>query len=146
VEDLEAPDAICEMCEKQEIRYVHYMHHPDYPHEIGVGCVCAEKMEEDYINPRRRERELRASAGRRRRWLTRKWKTSGRGNDYLNVDGFNITIFPKSDGTWGGGIEDQATGQFRLSRRIYKTQDHAKLAAFDAMIFSKNNRGWGTLR
>ena len=51
VDDLEAPDAVCEMCETQEIRYVHHMQHPDYPGVLGVGCVCAEHMEEDYEAP-----------------------------------------------------------------------------------------------
>ena len=30
VDDLGAPDAVCEMCETREIRYVHHMEHPDY--------------------------------------------------------------------------------------------------------------------
>lgn len=146
VEDLGAPDAICEMCETQEIRYVHFMEHPNYPDVLGCGCVCAEKMEDDYVGPRRRESMLRASAGRKKRWLTRRWNLSARGNPYLNTDGFNITIFPKTDRSWGGRIEDRSTEQFIVSQRHYATADQAKLAAFDAMIFLKNKRGWGAPR
>jgi hypothetical protein len=101
VEDLGAPDAVCEMCETQNIRYVHYMEHPDYAGSLGCGCVCAEKMEGDYVGPRRREAVLKASGARRKRWLSRKWKVSARGNPYLNTDGFNITVFPKNDGGLG---------------------------------------------
>ena len=56
IEDLEEPSAVCEMCETQEIRYVHYMEHSHYPDQLGVGCVCAGHMEEDYEGARRRDR------------------------------------------------------------------------------------------
>lgn len=146
VEDLGAPDAVCEMCEIQQIRYVHHMQHPDYTDVLEVGCVCAEHMEDDYEAPRRRERALRSAAGRRKHWLSRVWRMSAQGNPYLNTDGFNITVFPKSNREWGGRIEDRSTGQFILSRRRYTTSDQAKLAAFDAMIHLKTKRGWGTPR
>ncbi|MHC8493960.1 hypothetical protein ACTU44_14760 [Thalassospira sp. SM2505] len=143
VEDLGSPDAVCEMCETQEIRYVHYMTHPDHHETLGVGCVCAEHMEEDYEAPRRRERQLRNSVQRKQRWLRRKWRISNKGNAYLNTDGFNITVFRKPNGTWGGTLIDRRTNQSVSSRRVYRTEDQAKLAAFDAMIFLKNERGWG---
>ncbi len=143
VEDLGAPDEICEMCGTQEIRYVHYMQHPDYAAILGCGCVCAEKMEDDYVRPREREKALKRASGRRKRWLSRRWQVSERGNPYLNTDGFNITVFRKPDGSWGGKLEDRASGDFILSRRRYESSDHAKLAAFDAMIFLKQKRGWG---
>jgi len=143
VEDLGAPDAVCEMCELQEIRYVHHMQHADYPAVLEVGCVCAEHMEGDYQGPRRRERDLKNAARRRSRWLERRWKVSRQGNPYINADGFNITVFRKQDGTWGGRIEDRSTAQSITSRRRYETEDQAKLAAFDAMIFLKSKRGWG---
>ena len=56
----------CEMCGNEKIRYAHVMSHPDYPDEIYVGCVCAEKMTGDYVNPRRCENELRNRAQRRK--------------------------------------------------------------------------------
>lgn len=144
VEDLGAPDAVCEMCETQEIRYVHTMAHADYASTLEVGCICAEKMEDDYVRPREREKALRSAAGRRKRWLSRVWKKSMRGNEYLNTDGFHITVFLKDDGTWAGRIEERATGRSVTSQRIYETDDAAKLATFDAMIFVKNHRGWGS--
>lgn len=143
MEDLQEPSAICEMCETQEIRYAHAMTHRDYAGELHVGCVCAEKMEDDYTGPRLREKALRSAAGRKKRWLSRKWKTSARGNAYLNTDGFNITVYANGDGSWGGRIEEQGTGRTIASRRRYPTEDAAKLAAFDGMIFLKQKRGWG---
>ena len=143
IEDLGEPDAVCEMCETQEIRYVHYMEHTDYPDILGVGCICAEHMEEDYDAPRRRERGLRNGAQRRSRWLNRRWRISAKGNSFLNTNGFNIVIFQKSNRSWAGRIEDRESGEFIVSRKEYRSEDKAKLAAFDAMIFLKNERGWG---
>jgi hypothetical protein len=143
VEDLGSPDATCEMCETQAIRYVHSMHHPDYPAGLQVGCVCAEKMSGDYEGPQRREKALRSAAGRKKRWLSRAWKTSARGNTYLNTDGFNVTIFRRSDGRFGGRIAERSTNRSITSQQPYATEDAAKLAAFDGMIFLKDERGWG---
>lgn len=143
VEDLGSLDEICEMCETQEIRYVHFMKHPDYESVLGVGCVCAERMEEDYAGPKRRESALRNAAGRKRRWLTRKWRISAKGNAYLNVDRINITIFQKRNGSWGGRLQDRISGHKIDSRRTYASENEAKLAAFDAMIFMKSKHGWG---
>ncbi len=144
VEDLGEPDTVCEMCEFQEIRYVHYMEHTDYSDTLGVGCICAEHMEEDYEAPRQRERVLRNARQRRRRWLSRTWRVSSKGNTFLNTDGFNIVIFQKADGSWGGRLKDRETGQSISSNRRYNSEDRAKLAAFDGMIFLKNEKGWGS--
>jgi hypothetical protein len=102
IEDLSSPDHVCEMCETQDARYVHTMEHPDYADALRVGCVCAGHMEEDLLGARKREDAFKASRSRRARWLTREWRTSRAGNEYLNTDG-----------------------------------EHAKLAAFDAMIAAK---------
>ena len=54
------------MCGRERIRFVHIMRHPDYPDELRVGCVCAEKMSDDYVNPRRAEDTLKKRAVRRK--------------------------------------------------------------------------------
>ena len=143
VEDLEEPSEICEMCETQEIRYVHYMQHEDYPETLGVGCVCAENMEADRKAPRKREASFRNSAQRRKRWLTRSWRRSKAGNSFLNVDGMNIVVYQLYNGKWAARITDRHTDQSRPSRHSYGTEDEAKLAAFDGMIFLKTEYGWG---
>jgi hypothetical protein len=136
-EDLGEPSAVCEMCESQEIRYVHYMEHPDYPTPLGCGCICAGRMEGDYEGARKREASLHSAAGRRQRWLSRKWRTSGKGNPYLNVDGYNIVIFPRADTSWGFRVTNRETEDTIQSRQPYRSADAAKLRSFDAMIWLK---------
>jgi hypothetical protein len=93
--------------------------------------------------PRQRERALRGAARRKSHWLDRRWRISSHGNAFINTDGFNVAIFQNGDGSWGGRISEQATERFILSRRRYESEDKAKLAAFDGMIFLKHKRGWG---
>ena len=136
VEDLNSPDHVCEMCETQGVRHLHTMEHPDYADGLRVGCVCAGHMERDLVGARKREDAFKASRSRRTRWLTREWRTSRAGNEYLNADGFNVVVYPVSDG-FGARIEHQETGWSRMSKRRYATGEHAKLAAFDVMIIAK---------
>lgn len=99
--DAETAEATCEMCGNERIRYVHMMAHADYPERLGVGCVCAEKMSDDYVNPRRRERVLRYAAAKRVRDKQRElddketrrqqifaavWQESKNGNPYLRIN------------------------------------------------------------
>ena len=42
----------------------------------------------------------------------------------------------------GGRIEESDTGRSVASKRRYPTENAAKLAAFDGMIFLKMKRGW----
>lgn len=140
VEDLGAPSETCEMCEVQEIRYVHLMEHPNHPDTLRVGCVCAEKMADDYVRPRERERVLRSQSARRDRWLARSWRTSRAGNAWLRADGFRVSIFLKRDGTWGGSVTDEEFERQTYWLRSYRTEAAAKLAAFDAMVALKAQR------
>lgn len=61
--------AACQMCDNEKIRYVHIMEHPDLDESFDVGCVCAEKMSDDYEGPKRREAKLHNRAARKTRWL-----------------------------------------------------------------------------
>src|SRR5262245_34229311 len=45
----------CEMCETAQVRYVHVMRNERWPGELRVGCVCAERMEEDASAAKERE-------------------------------------------------------------------------------------------
>jgi len=144
IEDLEEPAQTCEMCESVEIRYVHFMEHPDYAETLGVGCICAEHMEEDYVTPRLREKKLRSRAQRRKSWAKREWKVSYKGNPYLNTEGFNLTVFSLSDRRgryWGLQVTHRETSQSQRGRRRYPTEDAAKKAALDALLWAKDNLG-----
>jgi hypothetical protein len=138
VEDLGEPTGICEMCELREIRFVHYMEHDKYPDRLGVGCVCAEHMEKDYTSPKKREATLRNAATRRKRWLSRQWRVSGAGNDFLNAAGYNLVIYRKGAGFTYRIVERETDNPF-FSPRVYRTSDLAKLAAFDRLVFLQEN-------
>lgn len=132
IEDLGEPKQICEMCESQTIRYVHHMVHPQFAVELKVGCVCAGNMEENILNAKGRDAMLKSRSAKRKRWLSRKWKISAKGNDYIEVDGYRITIFFQNN-TWAGCI-DEINGNYKdFSRRKYESKDKMKLACFDLL-------------
>jgi hypothetical protein len=98
--DTEAAESTCEMCGNERIRYIHIMSHSDYLAPLNVGCICAEKMSGDYVNPKLRERKLRNAAAkrirdkkrdaeekeaRRQSVISAVWRESKNGNPYLSV-------------------------------------------------------------
>jgi hypothetical protein len=116
----------CEMCGGERVRYVHVMHHPEAG-TCEAGCVCAGRMTGDLEAANAREQSLKNKAGRRSRWLTRKWKVSGKGNEFLSLDGFNMTVFPNKwkPGKWSWSFD----GKF--SKEAYASSEEAKLALFE---------------
>ena len=141
VEDLGSPEQLCEMCESADVRYVHVMAHSDYPDTLSVGCVCAEHMEGDYVNPREREKKIRNATQRRKTWMKRTWRTSQKGNIFINTDGYNVTIFrqPNLRDGWGISVANRATGKSQFSRKKYSSEQAAKSAALDALLWAKDN-------
>lgn len=75
VEELEEADFTCEMCDQEEIRYVHHLVHENYG-DIAVGCVCAESMCSDEVNPRRMENQRKSQARARRLRLRKAEETN----------------------------------------------------------------------
>lgn len=138
VDDLGQPSKVCEMCESQDIRYVHVMQHADYPDFLEVGCICAEHMEEDYVRPREREKRLKRAARRRVSWAKRTWKISRRGDPYINTEGFNLTVYPKDAG-WAVTASNRGTGASQSGRKTFATEDAAKAAALNALIWAKEH-------
>jgi hypothetical protein len=135
IEDLGAPEAVCEMCERQDIRYVHAMQHPDFPEILHCGCICAGHMEQDVERARRREASMKNAARRRAGWPDRKaWRRSRQGNLVISERGFHVTIFER-DGGWYGLIQRPSTGYKRFSKRTYASERGAQLASFDAILF-----------
>lgn len=131
VEDRGEPDMVCEMCESQSIRYVHYMEHPNYPQVLGVGCVCAGHLEEDLVRAAHRDSQMKSRSSKRSRWLwSRKWKVSKKGNDWIEDEGYRITIFPQGDG-WAASVVNDATNKKYFTTRPASTANQAKLGAFD---------------
>lgn len=130
IEDLAAPDQLCEMCESQSIRYVHHMTHPKYPTTLAVGCICAGHMEGDLVAAQGRENAMRSRAGKRSRWLSRKWKISAKGNPYLQADGYRVTVYPRG-GNWATTVCSLDGTLVQHSRVNFSSPERAKLAGFD---------------
>ena len=134
IEDLGKLGQTCEMCERQEIRYVHSMWHPEYPDTLECGCVRAGHMEQDLAAAKRREHDLKLRAARRERLASRRWSVSRSGNEYINLDGHNVVVYPQRTG-WGFRLCATRYDGTRLvySQQPYGTRDEAKRAALDAL-------------
>jgi hypothetical protein len=117
--DHEEPVFTCAMCGNPNVRYEHRLEHQDYPSILGVGCVCAEKMELDPTAPRERERIAKNAASRRSRALQRReelvalwrspdrWRTSKNGNRWRKYKGQIITVFLNRWGGWKACVGDR---------------------------------------
>lgn len=140
IEDLGEPQIDCKMCESQTIRYVHHMEHPDYPNVLEVGCVCAGHMEGDVAASRAREASMKSRAAKRKRWTSRAWKVSAKGNPHITSDGFRITVYPRGGG-WACTLAALDNSTVLHSRRNYKSQGEAKLAAFDRITRIQSKAG-----
>lgn len=127
----------CMMCGNEKIRYVHILTHPEVAEEYRVGCICAEKMSGDYVNPKQREKEIRNKANRRANWHKKEWRLSGSGNRFLKLDGWLLVIF-----------RDAKTGQFKLKigetygKKSFDTFAEAKIAAFQGVEYFKEKGKW----
>jgi hypothetical protein len=120
--------AICEFCGKEQIRFVHLLSHVAYPTAIRVGCVCCERLTEDYITPRQRESQLRTRAARRERWLDGIWKISRKGNEYRKTrDGHHVVVFSVGRGRFKCRIDGV------LGTLVYDSSNEAKVRIFDVL-------------
>ena len=127
----------CMMCGKEEIRFVHILSHPEVKGEFRVGCVCAEKMTEDYVNHKQREKELLNRANRRTTWIQRDWKVSKNGNLYVNANGCNVVIY-----------RDKRSNKYRVKiddifgKQQFDLLQKAKIAAFNGLEYLKEKGEW----
>ena len=106
----------CQMCRNERIRYVHILTHPEFDGEIRVGCDCAAKMTDDYVNPSQREKDLRNRVNRKRNFLKQDWRLNRNGNHVLRYKGENVTIMKSNYGSNFGII-------FR-GERVWTYQGH----------------------
>ena len=142
----------CEMCGNPRVRYIHRMTHAEYTGQLSVGCVCAEHMENDYVNPRKREGKLRYKAvahKRRQKKLAREkekvldalrgcvWRgLSNHRGRYLHnpqsrrrpLDLYVIVIKSKFNDSWGFGLNGV------YSNYKYPTEQAALVAAKAAVL------------
>ena len=117
----------CEYCNHEQIRYVHILSHNNYHEQIHVGCICAEHLTGDYVNPKKRERALKNRASRRSRFLTRKWSVSYKGNHSISYQGYRGLAFKTPNGKFKTKI-GQTWGNI-----YHTTMNEAKLYIFDTI-------------
>lgn len=129
VEDTGCLSSTCEMC-GNTIRYVHYLSHPNCTMKIGVGCICAEKLTDDYVTPKEREKSVKKPPkAQLLKWVTNGWKISSKGNLYKRVNKLVIVIscYPSGFGVY---IKDNQDNR-EYKNYNFETEEMAKYASFD---------------
>ncbi|MBO9616015.1 MAG: hypothetical protein J7619_25200 [Dyadobacter sp.] len=127
----------CMMCGKEEIRYVHIVSHDEVAETYRVGCVCAEKMTSDYVNPKERQRKLENRAKRKENWKYKEWKQSQKGNQYFKFEGHLLLIYT-----------DKRSGKFRckidetFGSKSYNYVSEAKAGIFEKIEELKEQGNW----
>jgi hypothetical protein len=110
-------------------------------------------MEDDYVGPLLREKELkskaraRTSAARRKRekldewrfsWPYYSWRETGKGNWFLKVDDFKLTVFQTKFGTWKIIV---SRGEWKkFGDRFHRSADEAKQAALKAIEWAADQK------
>ena len=127
VTDLGAPVGVCDMCGQDPIRYVHHMIHPAY-RPLGVGCICAGKMEGNPERAKQRERDFKNSQSRRENFMKRRWKVSRNNNEYLKIKEHLIVLYKnRNSGLWKYSIDNA------FAPEVFDTREEAVTAAFEAL-------------
>lgn len=127
ITDLGEPVGVCEMCGHQIIRYVHHMVHPNF-RSLGVGCICAGKMEGNIEQAKKREQDFKSKESRRENFKNRHWKTSKNSNSYLKIkDHLVVLYYNKNYNNWKYSLDNQ------FCPEIYPTREEAIDAAFEAL-------------
>lgn len=127
----------CMMCGNEKIRYVHIVEHSEMSSEFRVGCSCAEKMTEDYVNPARREKEIRNRSSRLLNWTKKQWKKSKNGTHYLKIEERLLLIF-----------QDKKTSKYKVKigdtfgKKAFDKIEKAKVAVFKGIEFLKEKGKW----
>jgi hypothetical protein len=127
----------CMMCNNERIRYVHVLTHKNVNKEFRVGRICAEKMTNDYVNPKRLEKELKSKAKKRIQWLKKDWNISQNGNYYLNYEQHHLLIYRDKKATKFKCKIGEVFGQ-----KSFDTLEQAKSAIFTGINFLKEKEKW----
>lgn len=127
ITDLGEPVGVCEMCGHQIIRYVHHMIHPNF-RSLGVGCICAGKMEGSIEQAKKREQDFKSKESRRESFKNRRWKTSKNSNSYIKIkDHLVVLYYNKNYNNWKYSLDNQ------FCPEVYHTREEAIDAAFEAL-------------
>ena len=120
----------CEKCKNENLRYVHVMQHPDYPRNLHVGRICAEKMSNDSVGPMEKEATLRSRAKRRQAFCNGDWNFNPDKQTYSRkYKSQYITLKKYKNGSWCIIFKNNFY-DYHEGYRI-RTLEEAKSAAFD---------------
>lgn len=126
----------CDYCQEELERYQVYLCHHVVANVVNVDRACAERLTGE---PERVNRDIREAQYLWRitvTWSRRKWKRSSRGNAFINVAGYNVTIFEKGR-RFGLMIRNTQTKQMQVGRMIYPTVEAAKRGALNAILWAR---------
>jgi hypothetical protein len=131
--DLCEDSTTCEACNHHPIRYVHVLEHDEYQDRLKVGCVCAEKLTEDYKNPRAKQTNLANKEARKKR-LLQQWKTYR-----LITKRFRLAVFQdkKRRGFWKWGFirsTGDNRGYTKISRQSYPSIYEARFECLNELF------------
>ena len=127
VTDLGEPVGVCEMCGHQIIRYVHHMYHPNY-RSLGVGCICAGKMEGNIDRAKKREQDFKNKQSRKDSFKNRQWKTSKNSNSYIKIKDHLVVLYHnKMYNNWKYSLDNT------FCLEVYSSREEAMDAAFEAL-------------
>ena len=132
IQDLGKPSLLCQMCEHEKIRFAHYMQHQNYREVLIAGCICAGNMEGDLARAKERDAFMKSRMNKRKNWLSKKWKTSKKGNQYIKSGGF-IVVLKKDNVLWSAYVKNENEGFYKWSSRKSADINEMKLAAFDCL-------------
>jgi hypothetical protein len=126
----------CGYCQEELERYQVYLCHDAVANVVSVDRTCAERLTGD---PGWVDRDLREAQYLWRiatTWSRRKWKRSSRGQVFINVSGYNVTIFEKGRG-FGLIVRNVQTKRKQMGRIFYPTVDTTMRGALDAILWAR---------
>jgi len=129
--DMDEAVHTCEMCGKEEIRFIHVMAHPAHP-KLQVGCVCAEKMANDYVGPKQNLNKARLLSQNKRAWFNKSnWHKQYTDTYWRETRSISTWITPQKHGIfkWHVFANNGEPGQghaYNLQDAINRVEDYVR--------------------
>lgn len=123
--------SVCDMC-GNTIRYIHNVSHPSGL-SLNVGCVCAEKLTNNYDVPRMAERKIKPPAAMQiANWIRGGWKVARHGGYYRRLQKMVIILkhYPNGYSYLIKELDDDKCSIDEHKGRNYETMEEAKIAAY----------------
>jgi hypothetical protein len=130
-EDSGGYDAVCEMC-GNTIRYIHHISHPTGIN-LGVGCVCASTLTNNYDAPRVAERKIKPPAATQiANWVRGGWKVARHGGYYRRMQKMVVILkhYPNGYSYLIKELDEDKCSTGEHKGRNYETMEDAKIAAY----------------